>query len=90
MFQSTIKGIIHFEDLSSQQFEDLYRNILLASNDFRDIKPHGIKSRDDGVDIICTEKKTELIFIQCKKYKSLCLAELKKIADCIIEGNNDY
>lgn len=91
MFQSTIKGIIHFEDLSSQQFEDLYRNILLASNDFRDIKPYGIKGSDDGVDIICTEKKTELIFfIQCKRYKSLCLAELKKIVDRIIEGNNDY
>lgn len=91
MFQSTIKGILHFEDLSSQQFEDLYRNILLTSNDFCDIKPYGIKGNDDGVDIICTEKETKLkFFIQCKRYKSLCLAELKKIVDCIIEGNNDY
>lgn len=25
MFQSTTKGVLHFEDLSPQQFEDLYR-----------------------------------------------------------------
>jgi hypothetical protein len=56
MFQSTTKGVLHFEDLSPQQFEDLYRNILHITGDYQDIRAYGIKGSDDGVDIFCTEK----------------------------------
>ncbi len=91
MFQSTTKGVLHFEDLSPQQFEDLYRNILHITGDYQDIRAYGIKGSDDGVDIFCTEKATGLnFFIQCKRYKNLHLADLKKIVNRIIEGNNDY
>ncbi len=38
MFQSTTKGVLHFEDLSPQQFEDLYRNILHITGDYQDIR----------------------------------------------------
>lgn len=51
MFQSTTKGVLHFEDLSPQQFEDLYRNILHITGDYQDIRAYGIKGSDDGVDI---------------------------------------
>ena len=85
MFQSTTKGVLHFEDLSSQQFEDLYRNILHITGDYQDIRAYGIKGSDDGVDIFCTEKATGLnFFIQCKRYKNLHLADLKKIVNRII------
>ena len=49
MFQSTTKGVLHFEDLSPQQFEDLYRNILHITGDYQDIRAYGIKGSDDGV-----------------------------------------
>lgn len=62
MFQSTTKGVLHFEDLSPQQFEDLYRNILHITGDYQDIRAYGIKGSDDGVDIFCTEKATGLNF----------------------------
>lgn len=43
MFQSTTKGVLHFEDLSPQQFEDLYRNILHITGDYQDIRAYGKK-----------------------------------------------
>lgn len=91
MFQSITKGILHFEDLSSLQFEDLYRKILVTSNEYCDIRPYGIKGSDNGVDILCTEKATGTqFFIQCKRYNSLCLSHLKTIVDRIVESRNDY
>ena len=93
MFQTTTKGLLHFEDLEPKLFEVLYLNILVTSNDYEpDIKSYGIKGSDEGVDILCVEKESKLKhFIQCKRYQSLNLSQLKKIVDRIIESNqNDY
>lgn len=59
MFQSTTKGVLHFEDLSPQQFEDLYRNILHITGDYQDIRAYGIKGSDDGVDIFVPKKRLD-------------------------------
>lgn len=93
MFQTITKGLLHFEDLDPRMFEIMYQNILVTSDEYEsDIRPYGIKGSDDGVDILCTEKNTKLKhFIQCKRYQSLSLSELKGIVDRIVECyNNDY
>ena len=93
MFQTITKGLLHFEDLDPKMFEIMYQNILVTSGEYKsDIRPYGIKGSDDGVDILCTEKNTKLKhFIQCKRYQSLSLSELKGIVDRIVECySNDY
>ena len=69
MFQSTTKGLLHFEDLDPKMFEVMYRNILDTSENYEpEIKSYGIEGSDDGVDILCIEKSSKLKnFIQCKR-----------------------
>lgn len=91
MFQSTTKGVLHFEDLAPDMFERMYRYILDSSDQYEKIRSYGIEGSDEGVDILCVEKKSQLrYFIQCKRYQKLPESELRKIVNRIIEGNNDY
>lgn len=93
MFQSTTKGLLHFEDLDPKMFEVMYRNILATSENYEpEIKSHGIEGSDDGVDILCVEKSSKLKnFIQCKRYKKLSSSDLKEIVDRIVKKNkNDF
>lgn len=81
----------HFEDLDSNDFERLYYYILRASGLYKDIRPYGQMGCDDGVDIYCIEKDSELIhFVQCKREKSLSFGDLKRIVDKIATEKNDY
>lgn len=43
MFQSTTKGILHFEDLDPKMFEAMCCNIIVESGLFDDIRPYGIE-----------------------------------------------
>lgn len=91
MFQSTTKGILHFEDLDPQMFEAMCCNIIEESGLFDDIRPYGIEGADEGVDIFCVEKKSQLhCFFQCKRYQHLSTSDLYKIVDRIIKGKNNF
>ena len=61
MFQSTTKGILHFEDLDPKMFEAMCCNIIAESGLYDDIRPYGIEGADEGVDIFCVEKKANYI-----------------------------
>ena len=68
MFQSMTKGILHFEDLDPKMFEAMCCNIIVESGLYDDIRPYGIDGADEGVDIFCVEKKSQLhCFFQCKR-----------------------
>ena len=51
MYQSTTKGILHFEDLDSKMLEAMCCNIIVESGLFDDIRPYGIEGADEGVAI---------------------------------------
>lgn len=91
MFQSTTKGILHFEDLDPKMFEAMCCNIIVESGLFDDIRPYGIEGADEGVDIFCVEKRSQLhCFFQCKRYQHLSTSDLYKIVDRIIKGKNYF
>ena len=90
MFQTTTNGILHFEDLEPKIFEEMCYNILETSGLYTDFRPYGTKGADEGVDILCVEKASQLrYFVQCKRYKRLSTSDLYKIVDRISEGRND-
>mgnify|MGYP003309297280 CR=1 FL=1 len=55
MIQTTTTNPLHFEDLEPRMFENIYTNILIASDEYKDIKTYGIKGSDEGIDIFCIE-----------------------------------
>lgn len=85
------KGILHFEDLDPKMFEAMCCNIIVESGLFDDIRPYGIEGADEGVDIFCVEKRSQLhCFFQCKRYQHLSTSDLYKIVDRIIKGKNFF
>ena len=90
MIQTTTTNLLHFEDLEPRMFENIYTNILIASDEYKDIKTYGIKGSDEGIDIFCIEKlSSKRLYIQCKRYQKLTISEIKKIVDRISKTNKN-
>lgn len=91
MYQTTTKSILHFEDLEPKLFEKMYLDMLVACGKYEDIKWFGLAGCDEGIDIKYTSIETGgKLFAQCKRYKNLSAAPLKRIVDRIIKDSVDY
>lgn len=89
-FQVKSSRRLHFEDLEPSMFEMMVLEILDISGMYNDIRHYGKKGADQGVDIYCTEKNSDLTcFVQCKRYNNLKKSQLCAIVDKIIEGNKN-
>ena len=83
-------NIFHFEDLKSSIFEMMVYSMLKTSGKYEGFRPYGMKGTDEGVDILCVEKDSQLkCFVQCKCCAALTRSDLLKIVDKIVNGNND-
>ncbi|MGN8653063.1 hypothetical protein [Segatella copri] len=81
---------LHFEDLKSSMFEMMVYSMLKTSGKYEGFRPYGMKGTDEGVDILCVEKDSQLkCFVQCKCCAALTRSDLLKIVDKIVNGNND-
>lgn len=79
---------IHFSDLSPDRFEDLCLSLIYALERWEEINHFGRLGTDDGIDIQTIQKsendtKREWI-IQCKRWQSLNIAEMKKTIDAVL------
>ena len=91
MIQTMTQGIIHFEDLDPRIFEKMCLDLLVASKEYKDFKTYGVKGNDDGQDIRCRVVDcNQTCFVQCKRWKSLCLSEMKGIVDRIVKDEDNY
>lgn len=80
---------LHFEDLDPHRFEDLAYEVLYRKQEWARIENWGKSGSDDGIDIYCEELNGEKWFGQCKRYKSLSLAQIKAIVDKIVLNNKN-
>lgn len=91
MIQTRTQGIIHFEDLDPRIFEKMCLDLLVASKEYKDFKTYGVKGNDDGQDIRCrVVESNQTCFVQCKRWKTLCLSEMKAIVDRIVKDEANY
>lgn len=89
-FQVISQGKLHFEDLKSSMFEMMVYSMLKTSGKYEGFRPYGMKGTDEGVDILCVEKDSQLkCFVQCKCCAALTRSDLLEIVDKIVNGNND-
>jgi Restriction endonuclease len=76
---------IHFTDLQDRRFEDLAMQIVYKLHKWEDINHDGRSGDDDGVDIRAVERLDDgslrYWFVQCKRYKTIAWAGLKKAVD---------
>lgn len=61
MFQSTTKGILHFEDLDPKMFEAMCCNIIVESGLFDDIRPYGIEGQMKALTYFVLRKEANYI-----------------------------
>lgn len=84
-------GPLHFNDLSSDRFEDLCFAIIYRLQYWTDIHRYGAKGADGGIDIygeFSEQGITSRWVVQCKRYQKLSTSEVKKIIDDY-KSNND-
>ena len=83
---------IHFSDLDAIRFEDLCLSIVFGMHPWQDIRHYGRSGADGGIDIFGIEESDDSTIrnwsIQCKRYKSASLSDLKEAVDIILEKND--
>ena len=80
---------LHFEDLDPHRFEDLAYEVLYRKQEWARIENWGRSGSDDGIDVYSEELNGQKWFGQCKRYKSLSLAQIKAIVDKIVSNNKN-
>lgn len=80
----------HFSDLDPTRFEEICYMLVRKSRQWLELIHLGRSGSDGGIDIKGTlqvQAGTEIWLIQCKRYRSIGLPELKEMADKILANH---
>jgi len=92
LYSKTI-GKLHFEDLSSEGFERLCRDLIDREYGWKSFHSSGLLGADEGIDIagqIIENNSIKSVAVQCKRYKTFNLSYAIDSIDKILKNEKKY